>query len=133
AFVTEEDYRKPVMASHRVGMAASEKYYTTLNSALSETDNQKILSKLKKMKKMVDEKKMMGDWESWMQQKTAGNDDKVYKDGIDNSDSDNNFIERRKENQLTTHRSWVLKSGTNVGDELAKYIKAIPKAHKCLK
>ncbi|CAG8626276.1 1512_t:CDS:2 [Acaulospora morrowiae] len=38
---------------------------------------------------------------------------------------------RRK--QLTTRRSWVLKSGTNVGDELAKYVKTIPEAHKCLK
>ncbi|CAG8640526.1 3494_t:CDS:2, partial [Diversispora eburnea] len=172
---------------------ASEKYNKTLDLALGETDNQEILNKLKKMKKMVDEKKMMGDWESWMQQKTAilvrrnvrstnlnlhqeintlslnkdessakntnldiseeedledqeeedineieeffiskGNDDKVYKDGIDDGDSDNNFIERREENQLTTRRSWVLKSGTNVGDELAKYVKTIPEAHKCL-
>ncbi|CAG8620088.1 11299_t:CDS:10, partial [Ambispora gerdemannii] len=53
-------------------------------------------------------------------------------DGIDDGDSDNNFIERGEENQLTTRRSWVLKSGTNVGDELAKYVKTIPEAHKCL-
>ncbi|CAG8662497.1 1267_t:CDS:2, partial [Paraglomus occultum] len=49
----------------------SEKYHTTVNSALGETDNREILDKLKKMKKMVNEKKMMEDWESWMQQKTA--------------------------------------------------------------
>nr|CAG8666331.1 3735_t:CDS:10 [Entrophospora candida] len=63
---------------------------------------------------------------------SKGNNDKVYKDDISDGDSDNNFIERTEENQPTAHRSWVLNSGTNVGDELAKYVKTIPEAHKCL-
>ncbi|CAG8641636.1 1775_t:CDS:10 [Paraglomus brasilianum] len=63
---------------------------------------------------------------------SKGDDDKVYKDGIGDDDIDDNFIERREEKQPTTRRLWVLKSGTNVGDELAKYVKTIPEAHKCL-
>ncbi|CAG8617776.1 8595_t:CDS:2, partial [Diversispora eburnea] len=50
---------------------ASEKYHKILDLALGETDDEEILNKLKKMKEMVDEKKMLRDWESWMQQKTA--------------------------------------------------------------
>ncbi|CAG8631288.1 7448_t:CDS:10, partial [Ambispora leptoticha] len=171
---------------------ASDNYRKTLDLALNTANDQEIKDKLKIMKETADDEKIMRDWESWMQEKTAilvrrdvrstnlnlhkeintlslnkdeslakntnlgiseedqedweeedineieeffiskSNDDKVYKDGIDDGDSDNNFIERGEENQLTTRRSWVLKSGTNVGDELAKYVKTIPEAHKCL-
>ncbi|RHZ74387.1 hypothetical protein Glove_225g42 [Diversispora epigaea] len=57
------------------------------------------------------------------------NNDKVYRDDISDSD---NFIECTEKNQPTTRRSWVLNSSTNVGDELAKYVKMIPEAHKYL-
>ncbi|CAG8440577.1 4944_t:CDS:10 [Acaulospora colombiana] len=159
---------------------------------MATANNQEIRDKLEIMKETVDDEKILRDWETWMQEKTAilvrrnvrstnlnlhkeintlslnkdeslakninldineedqedqeeedineieeffiskGNDDKVYNDGIGDDDSDDNFTERREENQLTTRRLWVLKSGTNVGDELAKYVKTIPEAHKCL-
>nr|CAG8434309.1 6985_t:CDS:10 [Entrophospora candida] len=138
---------------------ASDNYRKTLDLALNMANNQEIKDKLKIMKEMADDEKILRDWESWMQEKTAilirrnvrstnlnlhkeintlslNKDESLAKntnlDGIDDGESYNNFIERGEENQLTTHRSWVLKSGTNVGDELAKYVKTIPEAHKCL-
>ncbi|CAJ0871549.1 20541_t:CDS:10, partial [Entrophospora sp. SA101] len=138
---------------------ASDNYQKSLDLALNTANNQEIKDKLKIMKETVDDEKILRDWESWMQEKTAilvrrdvhstnlnlhkeintlslNKDESLAKntnlDGIDDDDSYNNFIEHGEENQLTTHRSWVLKSGTNVGDELAKYVKTIPEAHKCL-
>ncbi|CAG8633419.1 10031_t:CDS:10, partial [Diversispora eburnea] len=102
------------------------------------------------------DERILRDWETWMQEKTAilvrrnvrstnlnlhkeistlslNKDESLgNKDDISDGDSDNNFIERIEEIQPTTRRSWVLNSGTNVGDELAKYVKTIPEAHKCL-
>ncbi|CAJ0767078.1 6889_t:CDS:10 [Entrophospora sp. SA101] len=56
---------------------------------------------------------------------------KVYNDHISNDNDDNHFIEHIEEHQPTTHRSWFLCSGINVGNELARYVKTIPEAHKC--
>ncbi|CAJ0865514.1 14396_t:CDS:10 [Entrophospora sp. SA101] len=137
---------------------ASDNYWKTLDLALNMANNQEIKDKLKIMKETADilvcrnvrstnlnlHKEIntlsLNKDESLAKNTnlgikffiSKGNDDKVYKDGIDDSDIYNNFIERGEENQPTTHRSWVLKSGTNVGDELAKYVKTIPGAHKCL-
>nr|CAG8475498.1 5696_t:CDS:2 [Entrophospora candida] len=58
-----------IVPTHRV--RATEKYYQALDLALSETDNHGLQSNLKKMKETVDEGRILFDWETWMQQKTA--------------------------------------------------------------
>ncbi|CAG8603815.1 10206_t:CDS:2 [Cetraspora pellucida] len=55
--------------THRV--RAIQRYYQILNLALSETDDPEVLYKLKKMKRTVNEARILFDWETWMQQKSA--------------------------------------------------------------
>ncbi|CAG8650676.1 12011_t:CDS:2, partial [Funneliformis mosseae] len=44
------------------------------------------------------------------------------------------FVERIEDHKPTpkTCRSWILRSGTNVGETLARYVETIPEAQKCL-
>lgn len=58
-----------IFPTHRV--RATEKYQKTLDLALNETDDQEVLNKLRRMKRAVDEARILFDWEAWMQQKTA--------------------------------------------------------------
>ena len=44
-----------------------------------------------------------------------------------------NFVERIEIKPTPISRSWVLRSGTNVGDKLARYVDKIPDVQKCLK
>ncbi|KAG9307747.1 hypothetical protein G9A89_023312 [Geosiphon pyriformis] len=74
-----------------------------------------------------------------------GGDDEVddfdNKDGCNNVSNEENadsrfccpFVERVESQPVVTHqRSWILRSGTNVGDVLAEYVKTIPEAQKYL-
>lgn len=54
---------------------------------------------------------------------------KVYDSDINNI----NFMERIEIKPTPISRSWVLRSGTNVGDKLARYVDTIPEVQKCLK
>lgn len=49
--------------------------------------------------------------------------------------AEDQFVERIEDHKPTakTCRSWILRSGTNVGEALAKYVETIPEAQKCLK
>ncbi|CAG8622451.1 6607_t:CDS:2 [Ambispora leptoticha] len=49
-------------------------------------------------------------------------------------DSNGQFVERIEDYKTTskTCRSWVLRSGTDVGEVLARYVETIPEAQKCL-
>ncbi|CAG8641629.1 886_t:CDS:2, partial [Paraglomus occultum] len=49
-------------------------------------------------------------------------------------DSNGQFVERIEDYKTTskTCRLWVLRSGTNVGEVLARYVETIPEAQKCL-
>lgn len=50
-------------------------------------------------------------------------------------DSNGQFVERTEDYKTTSKscRSWILRSGTNVGETLARYVETIPEAQKCLK
>ncbi|CAJ0913611.1 5061_t:CDS:10, partial [Entrophospora sp. SA101] len=119
---------------------ASDNYQKSLDLALNTANNQEIKDKLKIMKETVDilvcrnVRSTNLNLHKEINTLSLNKDESLAKntnlDGIDDDDSYNNFIEHGEENQPTTHRSWVLKSGTNVGDELAKYVKTIPEAHK---
>src|ERR1044072_9107672 len=41
-----------------------------------------------------------------------------------------NFVERAETKPTLISRSWILNSGTNVGDKLARYVDTIPEAQK---
>ena len=45
------------------------------------------------------------------------------------------FVERIEDHKPTskTYRLWILRSGTNVGETLARYVETIPEAQQCLK
>ncbi|CAB4441681.1 unnamed protein product [Rhizophagus irregularis] len=58
-----------LVQAHRV--KATDKYRSTLNLALNTTDNQELRNKLKTMKETVDDARILRDWETWMQEKTA--------------------------------------------------------------
>ncbi|CAB5190471.1 unnamed protein product [Rhizophagus irregularis] len=58
-----------IFPAHRV--KATDKYRSTLNLALNTTDNQELRNKLKTMKETVDDARILRDWETWMQEKTA--------------------------------------------------------------
>ncbi|CAI2192695.1 5983_t:CDS:2, partial [Funneliformis geosporum] len=50
---------------------ATEKYRHILNLALHETGDPEVLNKLRRIKRTVDDARILFDWETWMQQKTA--------------------------------------------------------------
>ncbi|CAG8611882.1 1037_t:CDS:10, partial [Paraglomus brasilianum] len=50
---------------------AIDKYHRTLDLALDYTDDQKVLRRLRGMKNAMNEPRILSDWETWMQQKTA--------------------------------------------------------------
>ncbi|RIA98922.1 hypothetical protein C1645_587473 [Glomus cerebriforme] len=58
-----------IFPSHRG--RAIEKYRIVLDLALKETDDREVLSKLRRLKRTVDEARLLFDWETWMQQKAA--------------------------------------------------------------
>ncbi|PKY18980.1 hypothetical protein RhiirB3_120407 [Rhizophagus irregularis] len=70
---------------------------------------------------------------------SANEIDKFFMDkgnnNIHNDDIDGiHYVERHMEESESTStcRSWVLRSGTNVREQLARYIDTIPEAQKCL-
>ncbi|CAG8557775.1 2188_t:CDS:10 [Acaulospora morrowiae] len=188
-----------IFPSHRVN--ASKKYKKALDLAFKEAVDEDFRNKIEEMKKSANEARILEDWETWMQQKTAilvrrgvrntnlslheeintlslnkegssaknmksdsdsdtsehleeedqeeeesadeidkffmnkGNNEKIRNDITSNDIGNINFVERIEESKLmssTCQRPWVLRSGTNVGDKLASYVKTIPETQKCL-
>ncbi|CAB4490775.1 unnamed protein product [Rhizophagus irregularis] len=58
-----------IFPTHRI--KASEKYKKALNLALKETNDEDLRNKFEEMKKLVNEARILEDWETWMQQRTA--------------------------------------------------------------
>nr|CAG8574880.1 1112_t:CDS:10 [Entrophospora candida] len=58
-----------IFPSHRV--QATNKYHNLLNLAIRQTGDCELRDKLKRMKEVVDESRMLQDWETWMQEKAA--------------------------------------------------------------
>ncbi|CAG8740619.1 25376_t:CDS:2, partial [Dentiscutata erythropus] len=59
--------------------------------------------------------------------------DEFIMDKENNDKISNDFVERIEESKMSScQRPWILRSGTDVGDKLASYIKTIPENQKCL-
>ncbi|CAJ0839558.1 17737_t:CDS:2 [Entrophospora sp. SA101] len=58
-----------IFPSHRV--QATNKYHNLLNLAIRQTGDCELRDKLKRMKEVLDESRMLQDWETWMQEKAA--------------------------------------------------------------
>ncbi|CAG8719279.1 4755_t:CDS:2, partial [Ambispora leptoticha] len=58
-----------IFPSHRI--KASEKYKKALDLAFKEAVDEELRNKFEEMKKSANEARILEDWETWMQQKTA--------------------------------------------------------------